>query len=314
MIPDVADGAMSSAEWVLFWVVAPIAVVAASALIFARRAVTATICMVATMVCLAVLYVALDAPFLAMAQVVVYTGAIMMLFIFVLMLVGVDVADSFTETIRGQRVASVVFSLGLAAVLIGAVARAALPDPAGIPASPSGGNPGGVAAVIFGDYPFTLELVGTLLITAALGAVVMTHRVRLTPRRGQRELSIARVKAGTQVTPLPAPGVYAGRNAADVPALDAMGGVIATSVPESLRARGQAQQIGAAAQPAFDAAQAPSALPPSAPADPAPSDGPAEPDEPAEPDGPAEPAESDSAAEPDEPAAADTPADEGGEE
>ncbi|MDR1152194.1 MAG: NADH-quinone oxidoreductase subunit J [Bifidobacteriaceae bacterium] len=257
MIPDLADGAMSTAELVLFWVVAPIAVIAAGALIVAKRAVTAAICMVVTMVCLAVLYVALDAPFLAMAQVVVYTGAIMMLFIFVLMLVGVDVADSFTETIRGQRLASVIFALGLAAVLIGAVARATLPDPAGIPTPASGGNPAAVAAVIFGDYPFTLELVGTLLITAALGAVVMTHRARLAPRRGQREMSIARVKAGTQVTPHPAPGVYAGRNAVDVPALDAAGQVIATSVPESLRARGQSRQIDAVAQPAFDAVSSP---------------------------------------------------------
>jgi NADH-quinone oxidoreductase subunit J len=242
MTPEVATGVMSSAETVLFWIVGPVAVLAASALIFARRAVVAAVCLVTVMVCLAVLYVALDAPFLGMAQVVVYTGAVMMLFVFVLMLMGVDVADSFTETIRGQRLASVIASLGLVAVLVGAVLRATLPDPVGIGEPESGGNPGAVAGVIFSDYPFTLELVGVLLIVAAVGAVTMTHRQRLVPRRGQRELSIARVAAGSGIGPLPAPGVYAGRNAADVPAIDAAGRPVDDSVPESIRSRGQARQ------------------------------------------------------------------------
>jgi NADH-quinone oxidoreductase subunit J len=243
MNPDIlSPEVMSTAELVLFWIVAPIAVVASSALLFAKRAVVAAVCVVATMVCLAVLYVALDAPFLGIAQVVVYTGAIMMLFVFVIMLVGVDVADSFTEAIRGQRLAAVVCALGLGAVLIGAVVRAVLPDPVGIPEAESGGNPGDVAALIFSDYPFTLELVGTLLIVAAVGAVVLTHRRRLEPKKGQKELSVERVAAGTQVTPYPAPGVYAGRNAVDVPAIDAAGRPLLTSVPESVRVRGQVQR------------------------------------------------------------------------
>jgi NADH-quinone oxidoreductase subunit J len=127
----------------------------------------------------------------------------------------------------------------LAAVLIGAVLRAVLPGPAGIPDTDSSGNPGAVATAIFTDYPFTLELVGTLLIVAALGAVVLTHRTRIGPRQGQKELSIERVKAGVQITPHPAPGVYAGRNALDVPAIDAAGQILPASVPEAVRIRGQ---------------------------------------------------------------------------
>jgi NADH-quinone oxidoreductase subunit J len=242
MIPDIAADPMSTAELVLFWIVGPIAVLAASALIFAKRAVVAAVCVVTTMICLAILYVALDAPFLGVAQVVVYTGAVMMLIVFVIMLVGVDVADSFTETIRGQRLAAVVFSCGLVVVLAGAVLRAVLPGPVGISDLDPGGNPGAVAAAIFSDYPFTLELVGTLLVVAALGAVVLTHRTRVTPRRGQKELSVERVTAGVQVTPYPAPGVYAGRNALDVPAIDAAGEVLPASVPEAVRTRGQVRR------------------------------------------------------------------------
>jgi NADH-quinone oxidoreductase subunit J len=261
MTPEVAAGAMSTAETVLFWVVAPLAVASASALVWAKRAVVAAVCVVVTMVCLAILYVALDAPFLGVAQVVVYTGAVMMLFVFVIMLVGVDVADSFTELIRGQRAASAVFAVGLLVVLVGAVVRATLPDPAGTPEAGDGGNPGEVAALVFSDYPFTLELVGTLLIVAAVGAVVLTHRSRLGPKRTQRELSIERVRAGAQVPPLPAPGVYAGRNAADVPAIDADGLAIPSSVPESLRVRGQARRVIGFAQAPFELGPAPEPAP-----------------------------------------------------
>ena len=96
-------GLTTSAEAVLFWVLGPVMVLAALGLLFARKAVHAAMSVVVVMISLAFLYVAQDAPFLGVVQVVVYTGAIMMLFLFVLMLVGVDAADSLVETIRGQR-------------------------------------------------------------------------------------------------------------------------------------------------------------------------------------------------------------------
>ena len=71
-----------------------------------------------TMLSLAVLYLAQDAPFLGVVQVVVYTGAVMMLFLFVLMLVGVDSGDSLVETLRGQRIAAVLVGIGFGALLI----------------------------------------------------------------------------------------------------------------------------------------------------------------------------------------------------
>ena len=99
-----ASDVTTTGEAVTFWILAPIAVLAALGMVFARKAVHAALLLAVTMICLAVLYVAQDAPFLGVVQIIVYTGAIMMLFLFVLMLVGVDSSDSLVETLRGQRV------------------------------------------------------------------------------------------------------------------------------------------------------------------------------------------------------------------
>lgn len=229
----------STAEAVLFWVLAPIMVLAASGLLFARKAVHAALCVITVMISLAFLYVAQEAPFLGVVQVVVYTGAVMMLFLFVLMLVGVDASDSLVETIRGQRWVGWLAALGLGVVLVGVVGRTVYPDAAGLAQANADGNPVGVARIIFGQHVFGLEVVGALLVTAALGALVLTHRQRLKPVVKQPERAAARVAAGARLTPLPAPGVYARHNAMDVPALDPAGNPIDDSVPRVLRIRGQ---------------------------------------------------------------------------
>ncbi|RMI04650.1 NADH-quinone oxidoreductase subunit J [Cellulomonas triticagri] len=229
----------STAEAVLFWVLAPIMVLAAGGLLFARKAVHAALCVITVMISLAFLYVAQEAPFLGVVQVVVYTGAVMMLFLFVLMLVGVDASDSLVETLRGQRWIGWVAALGLGVVLVGVVGRTVYPDAVGLGDANGATNPVGVARIIFGQHVFALEVVGALLVTAALGALVLTHRQRLKPVVRQRERAAARVKAGARLTPLPAPGVYARHNAMDVPALDPDGNPIEESVPRVLRIRGQ---------------------------------------------------------------------------
>jgi NADH-quinone oxidoreductase subunit J len=232
-------GVTSTAEEVLFWVLGPVMVIAALGLLFARKAVHAAMSLVLVMISLAFLYVAQDAPFLGVVQVVVYTGAIMMLFLFVLMLVGVDASDSLVETIRGQRWIGLLSGAGLAAVLIGVVLKATYPTAAGLTTPNADSNPVGVARMVFGSYAFALEVVGALLVTAALGALVLTHRQRLVPRIGQKERADARVASGSRLTPLPAPGVYARHNAMDVPALDPRGRPIEASVSRVLRVRGQ---------------------------------------------------------------------------
>jgi NADH-quinone oxidoreductase subunit J len=237
-------GRTSSGEEVLFWLLAPVMVLAALGLVFARRTVYAAMSVVVVMVSLAVMYVAQEAPFLGVVQVIVYTGAVMMLFLFVLMLVGVDSSDSLVETIAGQRWVALVLGAGLAAVLVGVVLTAADMAPAGLVEANAESNPVGVARIIFGDFVFALEVVGILLITAAVGAIVLTHQRRLVRRIGQRERADARVASGTSLTPLPAPGVYARSNAMDVPAIGPAGRPLEQSVPRVLRIRGQEREVG----------------------------------------------------------------------
>jgi NADH-quinone oxidoreductase subunit J len=232
----------TAGEAALFGVLAPLMVIAALGLLFVRRAVHAAVCVVFVMISLAALYVANEAPFLGVVQVVVYTGAVMMLFLFVLMLVGVDAADSLTETIRGQRWVSLLFGIGLLVVLLGVLARATFPPAVGLELANAATNPTGLAAVLFGDYVLAMEVIGVLLVTAALSGLVLTHRRRLGPRRTQRLMARERVAAleqGRSLTPLPAPGVYAQNNAMDTPALGPDGRPLEHSVPRVLRIRGQ---------------------------------------------------------------------------
>ncbi|WP_125773459.1 NADH-quinone oxidoreductase subunit J [Antribacter gilvus] len=239
---------VSGGETMLFWVLAPLMVLAALGLLFVRRAVHAAMCLVFVMISLAIMYVAQEAPFLGVVQVVVYTGAVMMLFLFVLMLVGVDASDSLTETIKGQRWIGVLLGLGFAVVLTGVVAQATFQSPVGLESANAVTNPVALARVLFGDYVLAMEAVGVLLVTAATGALVLTHRRQLTTRRTQRTTADARVRAlteGVSLTPLPAPGVYAQNNAMDTPALDPAGRPVPESVPRVLRIRGQERSVTA---------------------------------------------------------------------
>jgi NADH-quinone oxidoreductase subunit J len=212
-------------------------------LLFARKAVHAALGIVLVMISLAFLYTAQEAPFLGVVQVVVYTGAVMMLFVFVLMLVGVDNSDSLVETLKGQRWIGAILGLGVAAALIGVIRTATFDQARGLTTPNADSNPVGVARVIFGQDIFAFEVVGVLLITAALGALVLTHRQRLVPRVGQKERADARVASGGRLAPLAAPGVYAGSNALDTPALDPEGRPIEESVSRVLRTRGQRRSV-----------------------------------------------------------------------
>jgi NADH-quinone oxidoreductase subunit J len=236
-------GNVSSGETALFWVLAPLMVFGALGLLFARKAVHAALGIVLVMISLAFLYTAQEAPFLGVVQVVVYTGAVMMLFVFVLMLVGVDNSDSLVETLKGQRWIGAILGLGIAAALIGVIRTATFDQATGLTGPNADSNPVGVARVIFGQDIFAFEVVGVLLITAALGALVLTHRQRLVPRVGQKERADARVAAGGRLAPLAAPGVYAGSNAMDTPALDPEGRPIEESVSRVLRTRGQRRSV-----------------------------------------------------------------------
>lgn len=226
----------SPAEGIQFWILATIAVIGALGVVGAARAVYSALCLATTMIVLALMYIAQDALFLGIAQVVVYTGAVMMLFVFVLMLVGVDSSDSLVETLRGQRFAALVAGLGLGLLLIGGIVEARRPEFAGL-ASSTDGNLTALSALIFIRYVWAFELTGALLIAATLGAMVLTHQERFTARKTQRELSQERFRGlaeGEPLAQLPTPGVYAHGNAADLPAQLPDGTQIAT-VPAQRR-------------------------------------------------------------------------------
>ncbi|MEX2290736.1 MAG: NADH-quinone oxidoreductase subunit J [Mycobacteriales bacterium] len=221
--PQLLLAATSTGEAVTFWILGPIATVAAVMMVLARNAVHAALFLAGVMLSLAGLYAVQDAPFLAAVQIIVYTGAILMLFLFVLMLVGVDSSDSLIETLRGHRIAAFVVGLGFAALLTGTLASAMVGDDGtvaavGLDAANEEGNVVGIARLLFTDYLFAFELTSALLITAALGAMVLAHKERATPRTTQRELARQRFAGGNPFA-LPGPGVYAGHNSTATPAL-----------------------------------------------------------------------------------------------
>ncbi|MFH8383528.1 NADH-quinone oxidoreductase subunit J [Kitasatospora sp. NPDC018058] len=239
-------GTTSTGEAVQFWVLAVIAVGGALGMLLMRKAVHSALCLAATMLSLAVCYMAQGAVFLGVAQIVVYTGAIMMLFLFVVMLVGVTSEDSLKEQLKGQRFAAVLCGLGFGVLLIAGIADAKLNHFTGLTEANAEGNVPGLARLIFTRYVWAFEVTGALLITAAIGAMVLTHREHVKAPKTQRELAEQRVKDNLQLPPLPAPGVYARHNAVDVPALLPDGTVAEDSVMATLRARGQIRDVSQA--------------------------------------------------------------------
>jgi NADH-quinone oxidoreductase subunit J len=227
----------STGEAVTFWVLATLALIGALGVVMAANAVYCAMSLAMTMIVLAVFYMIEGALFLGVVQIVVYTGAVMMLFLFVLMLIGVDSAESLVETLRGQRVAAVVAGLAFGIVLIAGIGSAATQSYAGLTQANAGGNVQGLAALIFSQYLWAFELTSALLITAAIGAMILAHRERFERRKTQREMSIERFQPGGHPTPLPGPGVFARHNAVDTPARLPDGSPSRLSVPAVLELR-----------------------------------------------------------------------------
>ena len=232
---------------IAFWILAPVMVACALGLLFARKAVHAALLLAVVMISLAVLYAVQDAPFLFAVQIIVYTGAILMLFLFVLMLVGVDASDSVVETIRGQRLFSILIGGGFGITLVLGVAQVSFGTAIGLDKANSNGNVPAVAEILFTRYVFAFEVTSALLITAALGAMVLAHRERLTPKPTQADLAAQRVRdyaeKGLHLGPLPPPGVFARHNSVDTPALLPDGTAAEASISRVLAARGTVKSV-----------------------------------------------------------------------
>ncbi|MGM1063138.1 NADH-quinone oxidoreductase subunit J [Saccharothrix sp. Mg75] len=236
--PDAVQRAVdtiTTGEAVAFWVLGPLALAGALGMLFARNAVHSALWLVLTMLSLGVLYMVQQAPFLGFVQIIVYTGAIMMLFLFVLMLVGRDSSDSVVEVLRGQRLAATALGIGFAALVVGSLARALTDvDAIGLAEqnSTNGGNVANIGEALFTDYLFPFELTSALLITAAVGAMVLAFASRTTAvKKTQRELVEERFR-GDRPGSLPGPGVFATANSVATPALLPDGSVAAESLSE----------------------------------------------------------------------------------
>jgi NADH-quinone oxidoreductase subunit J len=224
---------LGNGEAVVFWILGPIALAGALGMVFSRNAVHSALFLVNTMLSLGVFYVVQQAPFLGAVQIIVYTGAIMILFLFVLMLVGRDASDSLLETLRGQRTAAVLFGLGFAGLLGTALWKATHDVSAkGLAAANKEGNVQAIARSLFTNYVFAFEVTSALLITAAVGAMVLAY-VQRDRRLTQKELMKHRLRTGA-IGPKPGPGVYAIGDAVDRPALLPDGTTAESSVPPAI--------------------------------------------------------------------------------
>ena len=227
-------------ESLVFGVSGTFAIVGAVGMVITRKAVHSALWVAFAMINIAILYFSLEAPFLGTIQIIVYTGAIMMMFLFVLMMVGVDSSDSLIETIKGQRVLASLFGLIFGAMLVSAITSSLASPSAGLAAvsADSGGPIQAIARLIFREYVFAFEALSALLITAAVGAILLAHNERWAPRKTQDQMQRERT-LGTHITPLPAPGVLASTNAVDTPALLPDGSISTTSLPGSFGLKGQ---------------------------------------------------------------------------
>ena len=164
---------------VVFWVFAPIAIAAAVGMLVTRSVVYAALFLVVNFGCIAVMYLVLDAAFLFAVQIIVYAGAIMVLFLFVIMLLGVDRIDVRSERLWLQRPIAIVLAVGFV-VEVATALRAgigfATHAPEGFDLLQPAGNTQAVAEVLFRDYFFPFEATSILLIVAAIAAMVLAQR------------------------------------------------------------------------------------------------------------------------------------------
>jgi NADH-quinone oxidoreductase subunit J len=233
---ELRNGQVPLGEAVSFWVLGPISVAGALGTVLLRNAIHSALSLVATMFSLGAFYLIEQGPFLGLVQIIVYTGAIMILFLFVLMLIGRDSSDSLVETLRGQRWAAALFGVGFA-VLVGlAIGRAftgVTPKDLDHP-NAAGSNVNSIAQLLFTRYLFAFELTSALLIVAAVAAMVLAHVERDEAKPTQKALARARIRSG-RPQPLPGPGVLSSGNSIGTPALLPDGSISKESVMSGVR-------------------------------------------------------------------------------
>jgi NADH-quinone oxidoreductase subunit J len=231
---ELTNGQVPLGEAVAFWILGPVSLAGAIGMVLLRNAIHSALSLVATMMSLGMFYLIEQGPFLGLVQIIVYTGAIMILFLFVLMLVGRDSSDSIVETLRGQRWIAALFGIGFALLVAISVGRAFTGEkPVNLDKPNAGGqNVQAIAELLFTRYLFAFELTSALLIVAAVGAMVLAHTERDEPKPTQKSLARERIRSG-RPQPLPGPGVLSSGNAIGTPALLPDGSISHESVMAS---------------------------------------------------------------------------------
>lgn len=163
-----------SVDLILFLVLAPVAIATALGMLFSRNAVYSALFLVLNFATVAVFYVLLSAPFIALTQVTVYAGAIMVLFLFVIMLLGAERLPA-SQSLPWQRP----LAIGLAAVLILEAAyiiffRQAATGTVSLPETEAFGAPRELGLMLFNDYLLPFQVTAILLLVAMVGVIVLT--------------------------------------------------------------------------------------------------------------------------------------------
>jgi NADH-quinone oxidoreductase subunit J len=233
---ELTNGQVPLGEAIAFYILGTVSLAGAIGMVLLRNAVHSALSLVATMMSLGMFYLIEQGPFLGLVQIIVYTGAIMVLFLFVLMLIGRDASDSIVETLRGQRWAAALFGIGFALLVSLSVGRAFKGSkPANLNSdttNANGRNVNSIATLIFSKYLFAFELTSALLIIAAVGAMVLAHIERDGPKPTQKSIARERIRSG-RPQPLPGPGVLSSGNSIGTPALLPDGTISVESVMSS---------------------------------------------------------------------------------
>jgi NADH-quinone oxidoreductase subunit J len=170
----VVEDALMSAPLIIFFVLAALAVAGALSLIFQRHPIHSALSLIVVMVALAGLYLLMGAEFVAAVQIIVYGGAIMVLFVFVIMLLNAE-AEERTNFSRIAKIAGLPLAVALAGVLAAAMIQAG-------PGVQNAARPGALAdtrtlsTLLFREFVYPFELTSFLILVAILGAIVLAQR------------------------------------------------------------------------------------------------------------------------------------------
>jgi len=169
-----------SASLVVFLILAVLAVAAAIAMLLSDNTIYSALFLIMNFVAIAVIYLTLGAPFVALAQITVYAGAIMVLFLFVIMMLG---AEKFgeKEPLKWQRPVAIVLGIGLIGEGVYALLSRVGTQMLSNPATEALADPKALGMLLYGKYTLPFEITSIILLAAAIGAVVLT-------RGGKREV------------------------------------------------------------------------------------------------------------------------------